>query len=40
MSLYVRKQFAKYSPHVNRTSFLKIHGSQCILAHGTLKKST
>ena len=39
MSLYVRKKFAKYSPQVNPTSFLKIHASQYILAHETLKKS-
>jgi len=38
MSLYVRKKFAKYSPQVNPTSFLKIHASQYILAHETLKK--
>jgi hypothetical protein len=33
ISLYVRKQLAKYSSHVNPTSFLKIHASQYILVH-------
>ena len=38
MTLYVRAQFAKYSPRVNPPSTLKVYTTQSILAHGTLKK--